>query len=190
MKNYRLRTIIFLTLCCDLGLFAKKLIAPVSNAITDALHIPGGIGTSVSLMFLVIAALLVDRFGCATIMGTVQSIIALSLGMVGSMGLLSPVGYIIPGFVIDVVIRCTRNTPLSPTNCAMLANAAAACAAALTANWIVFQLHGIVLLLYLGVAVTTGAICGIPAAEIVRRLTGIIKISDRKSPPQKRNPST
>ena len=45
--------LIFLALCCDLGLFAKRIIAPAANLLTDSLHIPGGIGTSFSLMFLV-----------------------------------------------------------------------------------------------------------------------------------------
>ena len=104
MKHARLRRLIFLALCCDLGLFTKRLIAPVANLLTDSLHIPGGIGTSFSLMFLVIAAMLMPGFGCGILMGAVQSAIALSLGMVGSMGVLSPIGYIVPGFVIDCVV--------------------------------------------------------------------------------------
>ena len=102
MKTFRLRTLIFLALCCDLGLFSKRLIAPAANLITDFLHIPGGIGTSFSLMFLVVAAVTVDRFGCAVIMSIVQSGLALAFGMVGSMGALSLVGYIVPGLVIDL----------------------------------------------------------------------------------------
>lgn len=90
MRFYPLRTTIFLALCCDLGLFSKRLISPAANLITDSLHIPGGIGTSFSLMFLVIAVVLVPRPGCAAAMGAVQSALALGLGMVGSMGALSP----------------------------------------------------------------------------------------------------
>ncbi len=71
MKKMNLRTVIFLALCCDMGLFAKKLIIPFANVITDALHIPGGIGTSFSLMFLVVAAVLMPYFGCGTIMAGV-----------------------------------------------------------------------------------------------------------------------
>lgn len=174
MRSYRLRTILFLALCCDLGLFSKRLIAPAANVITDALHIPGGIGTSFSLMFLVVAAMLVPRFGCATIMGMVQSVIALSLGMVGSMGALSPVGYIVPGLVIDLLVSLTRRLPLSRTERTMVVNAAAGLSAALAANLIVFRLRGTVLLLYLCVAATSGAICGLPASELVRRLMPVI----------------
>ena len=133
MRSYRLRTIVFLALCCDLGLFSKRLIAPAANVITDALHIPGGIGTSFSLMFLVVAAMLVPRFGCATIMGIIQSVIALSLGMVGSMGALSPIGYIVPGLVIDLLVWLLRRLPLSRTEQAMVINAAAGVSASLAA---------------------------------------------------------
>ena len=174
MKSFRLRTLIFLALCCDLGLFSKRLIAPVANLITDFLHIPGGIGTSLSLMFLVIAAVMTERFGCATIMGVIQSVLALSLGMVGSMGALSAIGYIVPGFVIDLLLSLTRKSPLSRRDRIVLANAVAAPCAALTANFIVFHLQGVVLLLYLCVSATSGAIFGLVGAEIARRLAPII----------------
>ena len=174
MRSYRLRTIIFLTLCCDLGLFSKRLIAPAANVITDALHIPGGIGTSFSLMFLVVAAMLVPRFGCAAVMGTVQSIIALSLGMVGSMGALSPLGYIVPALVIDLLVGLTQRLRLPRTERAVIINAAAGICAALTANLIVFRLRGAALVLYLCIAATSGAICGLAASELVRRLGPVI----------------
>lgn len=173
MKTFRLRTLIFLALCCDLGLFSKRLISPAANLITDFLHIPGGIGTSLSLMFLVIAAVMVERFGCAAMMGAVQSVLALAFGMVGSMGALSFFGYTVPGLVIDLLLAVTRRGPLSRKDRAVLANAAAAPCAALTANLIVFHLHGAALLLYLCVSTTSGAIFGLAGAGIVRRLTPV-----------------
>ena len=174
MRHFRLRTLIFLALCCDLGLFSKRLVAPAANLITDFLHIPGGISTSLSLMFLVLAAAMADRFGCAAIMGAVQSVLAVAFGMVGSMGALSPIGYIVPGVVIDLLLFITRKSPLSPRDRIVLANAAAAPCAALTANFIVFHLRGVVLLLYLCVSATSGAVFGLVGAEIARRLTPIL----------------
>lgn len=170
MKPNRLRILIFLALCCDLGLFSKRLIAPAANLITDALHIPGGVGTSLSLMFLVIAAAVVGRFGCAAAMGAVQSALALAFGMVGSMGALSIIGYIVPGLVIDVILAALRRTPLPRRDCIVLANAAAAPCAAMTANLIVFHLSGAALLLYLSMAALSGALFGLAGAEIVRQL--------------------
>lgn len=173
MKIFPLRTLIFLALCCDLGLFSKRLVAPAANLITDLLHIPGGIGTSLSLMFLAVAAVTVDRFGCAAVMGAVQSGLALAFGMVGSMGALSAIGYIVPGIVIDLLLAATRKSPLSRRDRMVVANAAAAPCAALTANLIVFHLRGAALLLYLCVSAASGAVFGFVGAELARRLTPI-----------------
>ena len=190
MRTFRLRTLIFLALCCDLGLFSKRLIAPAANLITGFLHIPGGIGTSLSLMFLVIAAVMVERFGCAAIMGAVQSVLALAFGMAGSMGALSPIGYIVPGLVIDLLLAATRRGPLSRRDRVVLANAAAAPCAAMTANIIVFHLSGVVLLFYLCVAATSGAIFGLAGAGIVRRLTPVFgaELQTSKQNPRRSEP--
>lgn len=176
MRSYPLRTVVFLALCCDLGLFSKRLVSPAANLITDSLHIPGGIGTSFSLMFLVIAVTLVPRPGCAAGMGIVQSALALGLGMVGSMGALSPIGYILPGVSIDLLMWTLRSAPISLEGRMMLCNSAAGACAALTANWIVFHLQGAALLLYVCVAATSGALCGLLGAQIVRRLKPVLGI--------------
>lgn len=84
MQHQKLRRLIFMALCCVFGLFTKRLIAPAANILTDSLHIPGGIGTAFSLLFLVVAAALIQRFGTASAMGAVQSVLALAMGMVGS----------------------------------------------------------------------------------------------------------
>lgn len=171
MKENRIKRLIIMALCCDLGLFSKRLIAPAANVLTDALHIPGGIGTSFSLMFLIVAVGVMPRFWCGTIMGAVQSLIALSLGMVGSMGALSPIGYIVPGFVIDCVMHAARRLELKTEYGAVLANMLSAASASLTANFIVFRLSGVVLALYVAVALTSGAVCGVLGSELIKRLS-------------------
>lgn len=174
MKQWSLRELIFFALCCDLGLFSKKLIGPAANLLTDALHIPGGIGTGFSLMFLVIAAAVCPRPGCGLVMGSVQSVLALSFGMVGSMGALSPAGYVVPGIVIDLVLVLTRKSGLSLAERTALSNALASAAAALTANWIVFRLWGPPLWLYLAVALTAGALYGMLGGAVAKRLIPIL----------------
>ncbi len=167
MIHSKLNKLIFFALCCDLGLISKRLIGLVTNVITDALHIPGGISTSFSLMFLVLAAALIPQFGCATLMGIVQSFLALALGMIGSMGVLSPIGYIVPGLVIDTVMLLARRLKLHTNNAMITANMLAALSAGLTANLIVFHLGGTALALYMAVSLTSGAICGLLAGSIV-----------------------
>lgn len=168
MKHLELRRLIFLALCCDLGLFSKRLVAPVANLLTDALHIPGGIGTSFSLMFLVVAAVICGRFGSGTLMGAAQSVLALAFGMTGSMGALAPIGYILPGLVIDCLLWATKSMAL--TDRMMLCNALAAMTASLTANAIVFHLGGPALALYLCVAAVSGSLCGRLGAALTSRL--------------------
>ena len=170
MKRIRLHQLIFMALCCDLGLFAKKLINPAANLITEALHIPGGVSTAFSLMFLAVGAAVMGKFGVAAAMGAVQSVLALAFGMVGSMGALAPIGYILPGVVMDLALLLARRIGLPLGEQVTAANALAAAAACLTANAIVFRLRGIVLLLYLLVASTFGVLFGLLGGLVAGRV--------------------
>lgn len=105
MKYKKLFSLNVMALCCVLGFFTKKMINPIANVITESLHIPGGISTGFSIMFLIIAAELLQIRHAGVMMGTVQGLLALAFGRVGSMGLFAPIGYIIPGLAIDVVYR-------------------------------------------------------------------------------------
>lgn len=174
MRQLNLRQLIFMALCCDLGLFAKKLIVPAANLVTDALHIPGGIGTSFSLLFLVVAAFLLPGPWCASLMGAVQSLMAVCFGMVGSMGALAPVGYIVPGIIIDLTRQTWTRGWLGMDEGIVLAGILASMSAALSANWIVFHLRGPALWLYGAVAATSGGICGSLAALLAGRLKPVI----------------
>ncbi|MBO6157988.1 MAG: hypothetical protein J6P72_01855 [Firmicutes bacterium] len=180
MKHERLRKLLFWAICCDLGLFAKKLIAPAANLITGALHIPGGIGTSFSLLFLVIGACTVPQFGCGALMGLVQSFLAILFGVAGSMGILAPIGYVVPGLVVDIVLWAGRKYRLEKQTACCLANMLAAAAAALTANIIVFRLRGIVLALYIAVSLFSGAISGLAAGKACEHLAAIGQIQRKK----------
>lgn len=185
MKRLTLRELLFLALCCDLGLVSKRLIAPAANAVTGLLRIPGGIGTGFSLLFLTVACELVPRFGCGAAMGFVQSMIALMTGRVGSMGALSPVGYTVPGLVIDLVLLLGRRFGLDRRDRLVLSGMAGSAAAALAANLIVFHLRGVPLALYVLVAATTGALCGLPACRIVRLVSPALEI---RGEPKRRKP--
>ena len=170
MKNSKLHMLIFMALCCSLGLFVKKLVNPLANVVTEALHIPGGISTGFSIMFLVVAAEIVRMKHSGMMMGAVQGFLALALGRIGSMGILAPLGYFVPGMAIDVVYFLQRYLKLTRTERMVLANALAAMMASVTANIVVFHLSGPVLLLYLCVSLTSGSIYGFLGSLIVVRL--------------------
>lgn len=170
MDRNRLKRLLFMALCCDLGVFAKKLIVPAANILTDSLHIPGGVGTAFSLMFIVVAAVFVPRFGSATLMGVIQSGIALCIGTVGSMGALAPIGYIVPAFAIDCILFAARRLNIARCESIITANAVASVAACLIADFIVFRLHGIVLALYVSVAAFSGTVCGVIGYSVSEKL--------------------
>ena len=170
MKKQPLFTLNVMALCCILGLLTKKMINPFANVITETLHIPGGISTGFSIMFLVIAAELLRMPHSGVMMGTVQGLLALAMGRVGSMGLLSPIGYIMPGLAIDLVYRLFGSRMVSHSDRMVLANGLAAVMASVTANLIVFHLQGPVLWLYLCVSATSGSLYGLLGSTVVTRL--------------------
>lgn len=172
MQGTRLRKMIFWALCCGLGLFSKRLVAPIANVITGALRIPGGIGTAFSLMFLAVAGTLAPSRWCCTKMAVVQSMLAVAMGSVGSMGILAPLGYLIPGLVMDTVFFLTR--PLSSGDRLIFANATGSVTAALTANAIVFHLWGLILLLYACVAAASGMLFGMLGGWLAAKLKPVI----------------
>lgn len=175
MKNRQLRDLILLALFADIGFVSKRLISPLANILTDLLRIPGGIGTAFSLMFLVIGAYLVRRRYAAAVMGLIQCVLALSLGMTGAMGALSPIGYLIPGIVIDLVFMlCDRLDP-DPFITLAAANMAGSAAASITANFIVFRLRGAVLCLYVLTGMICGGVCGMIADILIRRLRPLFR---------------
>ncbi len=169
-----------MALCCDLGIIAKKLISPVANVITDHLHIPGGIGTSFSLLFLVVAAFIVRRFGAGILMGLVQSGIAFLLGSAGSMGALAPLGYVVPGLIIDICVLLLGRSRIDRAAQIVITCALASVSASLIANIIVFGLRGAVLALYMCVACISGIVCGLIAALLAKYLRKALRLEEPK----------
>ncbi len=180
MKKTKLMMLNFMALCIVLGIVSKKVMNPFANLITEALHIPGGISTGFSIMFLVIAAEIVkfscyDSYDgmaekCGLLMGTVQGLVTLAMGRVGSMGILMPIGFMATGAAIDFVYKLVRYTGCSRKERMVLANSFAALMASVTANIIVFRLWGPVLVLYLAVSALSGMIYGFLASAVSTRV--------------------
>lgn len=180
MRKSKLVMMNFMALCCVLGIFSKKLMNPFANIITESLHIPGGISTGFSIMFLVVATEIVRSqcdvkkeplfFWCGTLMSTVQGLLSLALGRVGSMGILIPLGFMASGVGIDIIYGIQEKMKCNFLERMVLANALAAVMASLAANLIVFRLRGPVLWLYLGVSAVSGSIFGCVGATVAQRL--------------------
>ncbi len=159
-RNIMVRDIVIMILCCFAGVAIKRLINPFANLVTDALHVPGGISTAFSLMFLIVASIVTKRKWCATVMGSMQALTALAIGMVGSMGLLMPLAYIIPGIAVDLVMLIPEKGLLTAGFKAFLAGILSSVSAALFADLVVFHLPIKPLMVYILLATVSGAICG------------------------------
>ena len=166
-NNSLISEIGFMIICCILGVITKKIINPYANMVTDALHVPGGISTAVSLMFLVIASGVSGRKWNGTIMALMQAAAAMSIGMVGSMGALLPVAYLLPGIMIDLVMLIPGKSRISMRLKAFTANIAGSVIAAVFADIIVFHLPVSALSVYLCLAAFSGAVCGCFAGAII-----------------------
>lgn len=180
-KKISLTSLIFMALCCDMGIIAKKLISPAANIITEYLHIPGGVGTSFALMFIVIGAVACNFFGSGLLMCFVQSIISFIIGTSGSMGMFVFIAYLVPGLIIDLTLLVLRHFSLERNIVGIaFTNAFAGLSAAFCANTLTFRLIGPPLWLYLGVAFTTGIIFGALASLLLGRLTPLLSKLDEK----------
>ena len=109
-------------------------------------------------------------------MGTVQGLLSLALGRVGSMGILMPIGFIVPGMAIDLVYWMQKYIRMSRTERMVSANALAAVMASVTANLLVFGLKDAVLCLYLCVSALSGSLYGLLGSVIAGRLRPIYTI--------------
>lgn len=175
-----IRDLLLMAVCCVLGVLVKHMVNPAANAITDAMHIPGGISTAFSLMFMVFAQGVTQRKWGASMMGAMQGITALSIGMVGSMGILMPLAYLVPGIVIDLVMLFPGQTDLGSGIKVFLAGVLGSVSAALFADLVVFRLPSIILVVYLGVAAISGALCGMILIPAVRKGSRIYNNNQRR----------
>ena len=176
--KWNLKSLIFMAVCCDLGIILKRIASPAFNLITEFLHIPGGIGTCFSLMFIIVGAFLCNCIGSATLMCLVQSLIAPVLGATGSLGVLAVVAYLIPGIIIDILLLVFRHFGKDRKEWVGIVNAIAGVAAAFTANMLTFRLRGPVLWLYMAVAFTAGMIFGLLGGVLVRRLAKVLRFEE------------
>ena len=166
VKRISARELAVMAICLTLGLLAKRIISPLTNTLTDFFRIPGGsAAVGFSLAFLVVGKHMSHVPCAATMMGFVQSLLALALGM-------SVFSYTFPGIVIDVTAYFIkqRGTLYCFVSCIL-----GSVVSALISNMIAFHLKGISLVLWLLLSALSGALGGYIAGLVSTRLSKIIK---------------
>ena len=118
-------------------------------------------------MWLVIGYGIVKKPGTSTIIATIQALLVLFTGVVGSHGVMSLLTYIAPGLAVDLVLLIIGHRACC-RSCAAIAGAAANVTGTACVNVVFFQAPGVYLILILAIALLSGAVGGLLAWELLR----------------------
>jgi len=103
-RTFTTRDLIIIAGLAGIGLAIKPLVSPLSKMITSPLMIPGGSFTGgLYMLWMVLAVLIVDKFGTGIIYGILQALVVMVIGIRGNQGLLSLISYTLPGLLVDLV---------------------------------------------------------------------------------------
>lgn len=108
-KRFSTRDLIIIASLAGIGFAMKIIIGPLFKMITVPLMVPGGsLAGGFYMMWLVLAVLIVSKWGTGLIFGLLQALIALVLGT-KNQGLLSLISYTLPGLALDFVYPLLRH---------------------------------------------------------------------------------
>ena len=179
MKNksyFTLKQLCMMSFLAVLGMFIKPIISPVFNLLTDFIRIPGGSVTAgFSMLFLVFAAAVTQKFGTATLMGVVQAFIALNMGISSIVGLLVFITYSLPGLAIDTVLCTPLFTKLTQKDRMALAGAMGVLTGAGFTNMLYYNLSVVPFLLFYLFGILSGGLGGWFAYKIMERIPQQLK---------------
>jgi hypothetical protein len=103
---------VFITFMAAGGLALKPIIGPLGKIIGSIFFIPGGaIAGAVYMIWPMLALLVVQRFGVATLVGLIEGIIVIITGIYGSHGILSLITYLLPCILIDIAYVILKKAP-------------------------------------------------------------------------------
>ena len=167
MQRIKTRDLAIMAFVLVLGLFSKRIISPVTNLLTDFFRIPGGsAAVGFSLAFLLVGKQSVSVPFAGTLMGFVQSVLAVALGFSGYQGALALLTYTLPGLVLDLAAFL----PVNGMAGRILACVLSCVTSALMSNLLVFHLRGLSLVLWLLLAAVSGVFGGWLAHLVLQRI--------------------
>ncbi len=148
----------------------KPLAVSLVHIITGPLFIPGGaLAGGLYMMWLVLGAGMLKKPGSASLIGLVQAVMVLALGIFGSHGVFSFLTYTLPGVGVDLVLLLPGIN--AEDKIAMfLAGIAANITGVVLTNLIFFRLPFLPFLLSLSLGAFSGAIGGLIAYKIKEQL--------------------
>jgi len=173
LQGFSIFELIVMALMASLGLATKPIIVPLTHMITGPLFIPGGaVAGGFYMLWIVLAAGIVNKRGVATLTAFIQALIVIITGSFGSHGIISIVTYTIPGLMVDVLFLLFRRK-IEKNYEFFLAGVIANLSGTYLTNIVFFRLPMIPLILSLSCGILSGGIGGIIAYQINYRLKKI-----------------
>jgi len=170
LKNFSAFDLVVLAMMAALGVAVKPLVVSLAHMVTGPLLIPGGsLAGGFYMMWLILGAAIVDKRGAATLIGLVQAILVLAVGVYGTHGIVSLLTYTLPGLGVDLLyfaFRLKAGNKSAMFTGGILANV---CGVLLT-NLVFFRLPLIPFLLSLSAGALSGGVGGLLAFLVSSRL--------------------
>ena len=180
-KKFSVFDLIIMAIVAALGIAMKPVIVPLVHIITGPLFIPGGaIAGGFYMMWIVIGAGLVGKRGAAVIIAIVQAIIVLTVGIVGTHGIVSLITYVAPGIAVELLFLITRQKGDNIFSC-FFAGMAANLAGTVLTNFVFFKLPLVPLVLTLAGGALSGGLGGLIAYAVIKSVRKIKGIKSQES---------
>jgi len=175
LSNFTVFDLVIIAVVSALGVATKPIVVPLVHIITGPLFIPGGaIAGGFYMLWIVLAAGYVKKFGTGTLIGIVQSILVITTGTMGTHGIMSLISYTLPGLAADLVFLISRDKNYNVLHYifgCMSANVTGT----LISNLLFFRLPSVTVVLLLSCAALSGAAGGLIASSLIKGLEKINK---------------
>ncbi len=103
LVRYSSQDLLYIAIFSALGLAVKPIVAPLIHLISTPLMVPGGsLAGGLYMMWITLAVVIVQKPGVGFLVGLVQAVVMLSLGLFASHGAISLISYTMPGLVADI----------------------------------------------------------------------------------------
>ncbi|HHW01268.1 MAG TPA: ECF transporter S component [Thermoanaerobacterales bacterium] len=170
IRRFSMFDLAVMALMSALGIATKPVIVPLAHIITGPLYIPGGvIAGGFYMMWIVLGTAIVHKKGAGTLIGLVQAILMLVLGVYGTHGALSLITYSLPGLAVDLAMLMAGKWAYEMAGL-FLAGIMANLTGTFLSSLVFFRLPLIPLLLSLSAASLSGGLGGIIAFQMTRQL--------------------
>ncbi len=175
LNRFNIFDLIIIAMLSSLGIAIKPIIAPLSHILVGPLPIPPGAVTGgIYMMWLVLGLGITKKRGTMTLMGLVQGILVMAVGMFGSQGALSIVTYTMPGLAADLGMLLIGHRACCML-CSFIAGMLCNVVGTAMVNLTNYRFPLFPLLLSLGIAALSGGLGGIIAYKIIEQISRLKK---------------